>query len=89
VPIDFTLAFDKKNKTRRLGSMEFDGVTIDFGIRFGNGKSNFQTPVLVIGAETVLGITKNNMYIALDTIKSNIFTILNQGMDDYFLAAEA
>lgn len=89
VPIDITLAFEKKNKTRRLETLELDGVTIDLGIRFGNGKATFQTPVLVIGAETALGITKNNMWITLDIIKSNILRILNLGMDRYFLATEA
>jgi len=89
IPIDVTLAFATKNKTRKLGRMEFDGVTIDFGIRFGNGKANFKTPVLVIGAETAIGITKNNMWVVLDIIKSNISKILDMGMDDYLLATEA
>ena len=89
VPIDVTLAFDKKNKTRRLETLELDGVTIDLGIRFGNGKAQFKTPVLVIGAETALGITKTNMWITLEIIKSNILKILDLGMDKYFLAAEA
>jgi len=89
VPIDITLAFEKKNKTRRLKTLELEGVTIDLGIRFGNGKASFKTPVLVIGAETALGITKSNMWITLDIIKSNILNILNMGMDSYFLAAEA
>ena len=89
MPIDVTLAFDKKNKTRRLETLELDGVTIDLGIRFGNGKAQFKTPVLVIGAETALGITKSNMWITLEIIKSNILKILDLGMDKYFLAAEA
>jgi len=46
-------------------------------------------PVLVIGAETAIGITKNNMWITLDIIKDNIHEILNTGMDEYFLATEA
>lgn len=89
VPIDVTLAFGKKNRTRRLETLELEGVTIEIGIRFGNGKANFKTPVLVIGAETALGITKNNMWITLDIIKSNILQILDLGMDRYFLATEA
>ena len=89
VPIDVTLAFEKKNKTRKLGSMNLDGLTIDFGIRFGNRKANFKTPVLVIGAHTAIGITMNNMWIALDTIKRNIHEILNIGMDKYFLETDA
>ena len=89
VPIDVTLAFEKKNRTRRLGAWTMDGVTIDFGIRFGNRKANFKMPVLVIGAETAIGITKNNMWVALDTIKTNVQEILNTGMDKYLLATEA
>jgi len=89
VPIDITLAFEKKNKTRRLETLELEGVTIDLGIRYGNGKAKFKTPVLVIGAETALGITKRNMWYVLDVIKSNVLKILNLGMDKYLLAAEA
>lgn len=88
VPIDVTLAFDRKNKTRKLGAINLDGITIDFGIRFGNRKANFKIPVLVIGAETSLGITLNNMWVVLDIIKSNIQEILNIGMDKYLLATE-
>ena len=88
IPIDVTLAFEKKNKTRRLGALTLDGVTIDFGVRFGNHKATFKTPVLVIGAETALGITKANMWITLDIIRDNVQKILNTGMDEYFLATE-
>jgi len=89
VPIDVTLAFDKKNRTRRLGLLTLDGVTIDFGIRFGNNKATFRTPVLVIGAESALGITRSNMWVVLDAIKNNVQKILDTGMDAYFLATEA
>lgn len=89
IPIDVTLAFEKKNKTRRLGELTLDGVTIDFGVRFGNHKANFKMPVLVIGAGTAVGITKSNLWVALDTIKTNVQEILNKGMDEYFLATEA
>ena len=89
VPIDVTLAFAKKNRTRKLGALAINGVTIDFGVRYGNHKSTFKMPVLVIGAESAVGITKSNMWVALDTIKTNIQKILNQGMDEYFLETEA
>ena len=89
VPVDVTLAFDRKNRTRKLGTINLDGVTIGFGIRFGNGKAGFKKPVLVIGAETAVGINKGNMWVALDTIKSNIHEILNVGMDKYLLATAA
>jgi len=89
VPIDVTLAFAKKNHTRQVGSLQIDGVTVDLGVRYGNGKAIFETPVLVIGAETAVGITKSNMWVALDTIKTHIKDILETGMDEYLLATEA
>ena len=88
VPIDVTLAFEKKNKTKKMGHINKDGVIINFGIRFGNTKASFRMPVLVLGAETALGITKDNMWVALDTIKSHIKEVLETGMDKYFLATE-
>jgi len=89
VPIDITLDFAGKNKTRRLDTLVLDGVTVDLGIRYGNGRADFETPVLVIGAETACGITKTNMWVALDIIKSNILKILDLGMDRYFQVAAA
>ena len=89
IPIDITMAFEKKNKTKRLETLVLDGVTINLGIRFGNGKANFDTPVLVIGAATALGITKANMWYALDVIKTNLLKILDLGMDKYLLATAA
>ena len=89
VPIDITLAYEKKTSMRQIGSLMLEGLSIEFGIRFGNGKSRFKTPVLVIGAESALGITKGNMWIALETIKAHIQQILDTGMDSYFEATEA
>ncbi|MCL2047409.1 MAG: hypothetical protein FWG87_01665 [Defluviitaleaceae bacterium] len=89
VPLDITLAFDKKNKTRKLSDLTLNGVTISFGVRFGNGKVTFETPVLVVGVETAVGITKGNMWAVLDTIKHNMQKILDIGMDSYFLETEA
>jgi len=88
IPIDFTLAFEKKDRTRKLGVMSLDGMTIEFGIRFGNGKATFKTPVLVIGADSTIGITLNNMWLALYNIKSNLQEILNVGMDKYLVVTE-
>ena len=86
VPIDITIDFDRKDKTRRLGGLSLDGVAIDFGIRYGNRKANFNLPVLVIGAASAVGITRSNMRLVLDIIKENIKKILNMGMDEYLLA---
>jgi len=89
VPIDVTLAFERKSRTRRLGAMSVEGLTIDFGVRFGNRKADFEMPVLVIGAATAIGITKANMRLVLDIIRDNITEILNVGMDEYFHATDA
>jgi len=89
VPIDITLAFEKKNRTRKLGAITIDGVTIDFGIRFGNHKANFKFPVLVIGVANVIAITKSNMWVVLGIIKDNIEEILDIGMDKYAAVADA
>jgi len=88
IPTDITLAFETKNKTRKLGEMILDGVTVDFGIRFGNGKTSFESPVLVIGAKTALGVNKSNMWYVLDTIKTYVEEILDVGMDKYLLATD-
>jgi hypothetical protein len=87
-PIDVTLDFEQKNRMRKLGNIKLDGITIEFGIRFGNSKANFKTPVLVIGATSAVEITKSNMWYTLDVIKSHVRNILDVGMDKYF-AVEA
>ena len=84
VPVDVTLHFEGKNRTKALQTQIIDGVTVSWGVRFGNGKATFKTPVLVIGAETAVGISKSNMWIALEIIKANIANILDKGMDLYF-----
>jgi len=89
VPIDVTLDFERKNKTRRLAGLSVDGITIDFGVRFGNFKADFDVPVLVIGTTSHAPITKSNMWLVLDIIRDNINEILNIGMDEYFVAIEA
>ena len=89
VPMDVTLAFGKKDKTRRLGNVSRDGVTVSFGVRFGNAKASFRMPVLVMGVEAAIEITKENMWITLDTLKTRIREILDLGMDEYLLATDA
>ena len=89
IPTDITLTFATKNKTRNLGRLVLDGVTVDFGIRFGNGKAMFQTPVLVIGAKRADGISKKNMWVVLDTIKTYVHEILDTGMGKYYDAVDA
>jgi len=86
VPIDITMAYSRKNKMKELSYRVYEGVTIDFGLRIGNGKVTFETPVLVIGIETALGICKHNLGVVMETIKTHISDILNVGMDEYFQA---
>ena len=69
---------------RELGNLTLDGVTVDFGLRLGNGKAEFETPVLVIGAKRADGITKRNMWVVLDTIKTYVCEILDTGMGRYY-----
>ena len=89
VPIDVTLAFERKNNTRRLGDLSVEGIIIEFGVRFGNHRVDFNMPVLVIGAVSAVSITKANLWLVLDIIRENITEILNFGMDEYFIATEA
>ena len=46
-------------------------------------------PVLVVGVEAAIEITKENMWIALDTLRTHVREILNTGMDKYLLATDA
>jgi len=89
IPADITLAFAKKNRMHNLGHLTLGGVTVDFGLRLGNGKAEFETPVLVIGAKRADGITKCNMWVVLDTIKTYVCEILDAGMGRYYDAIDA
>jgi len=89
VPVDITLAYEQKRQTRKLAQMSFDGITVEFGLRRGNGKSIFKTPVLVIGIEAAAGISYSNMQAVLGTIKHRIGDVINAGMDEYFGAVPA
>lgn len=87
IPIDITLAYEQKKRMKRLNcQLIFDGITVEFGVRFGNSQVQFDTPVLVIGVGSSLGVNKGNMWYALDMIKTNLKQILDTGMDAYFEA---
>lgn len=51
IPVDFTYNFEGKNRMKVLPATYTlpCGMKIKFGIRYGNGHSNFSEPVLVIG----------------------------------------
>jgi len=88
IPIDVTMNFAQKNNTQKLGEMDVDGISIDFGVRIGNGNVDFKTPVLVLGVESAAGIGRSNLWVVIETVKSNIKEILNKGMDKYLYATE-
>ena len=84
VPIDVTLNI--KNKTHTTVSdftIDLGFVKVTFGVRFGNGRVKFETPVLVLGFETLLD-RKDVMKLTNLISKSELIEILNKGMDFYF-----
>lgn len=88
VPVDVTINYQNKRHTRKLTEMLFDGITVEFGLRTGNGRKTFKTPVLVVGVEAAAGITFGNMWAVIDSVKGKIGDILDTGMDEYFAATE-
>ena len=90
VPVDVTVHFDGKNHTTHLANITIDSwLSVSFGIRTGNGRTRFETPVLVIGVDAPGGVCSSNMGIVTDTLKRNIGSLLNRGMDEYFDYADA
>ena len=89
VPVDVTLNYNRKNRMRKLDiSLSFEGISVDFGIRFGNGKAQFKTPVLVIGIDSALRLTHSNMAGEIGLLRDGLDQILNSGMDAYFDACD-
>ncbi len=86
VPMDVTLNYMSKNNTKTISRMEFGFGAVTFGIRYGNGRVKFETPVLVLGFDVVL--PKQYMVQAIDEISHNFNEILENGMDLYFEATE-
>ena len=83
VPIDITVNFSGKNRTwRSRTEIILDLCTIKFGVRYGNGKVDFEEPVLVIGVESHIDI-RTFMGNIIDSVKKQISKILDTGMDIY------
>lgn len=87
VPIDVTLDYISKRQTKKLSNIEFDFGSVTFGIRYGNGKVKFETPVLVIGFDVI--IPKQYLVNTVDMIANSFEEILETGMDLYLEATEA
>ena len=85
VPVDVTLAYENKRRMKRLVyTLSYDGIEISFGVRYGNGRTVFEQPVLVIGVSNALGVKNSNLRYIIDNVKDNFREILNSGMDLYF-----
>lgn len=89
IPVDVTLNLENKRHTKISSDIEIDLAIakVRFGVRFGNGRVKFETPVLVIGFDTMLG-RRDVLTIASSISKSKFVEILNSGMDFYFDTVE-
>jgi hypothetical protein len=84
IPVDVTLNYAGKRRTKNLPCiLEHEGITVRFGVRFGNACHTFKTPVLVIGVEHVFNITRFNFMDVLDSLSCKIKEMLEIGMDAY------
>ena len=87
-PIDVTLNFWHKRRTKRIGTLSFDGLKINFGLRFGNAFKTFPIPVLVIGVDCAVDMEDTNLWATLENLKTQAKNILDFGFDSYFAATE-
>lgn len=89
IPVDVTLNFDGKKHMRHISTtLDTNICKVNFGIRYGNGRVQFDNPVLVIGFNFA-SITKNNVNCLVDICSSSLQNILETGMDLYLDAVEA
>jgi hypothetical protein len=92
LPVDFTCNMMGKNHTTILDvSVELLGIgRISFGVRTGNGRIKFETPVLVIGvdADTENGdishILKTSLGRLTDAVMKQAQAIVDVGSDAYW-----
>jgi hypothetical protein len=87
VPCDFTCNFAGKNYTTDLQvSVKLPGVgAVRFGVRTGNGVIKFETPVLVIGIESLDGyLYKNAIRQIIDSVRRKIDDVIEVGQDAYW-----
>lgn len=60
IRVDITLNDEKKGTLKFIESAQFKNVKVDFSVRTGNGRNEFNEPVVVIRFETNVPITKRN-----------------------------
>jgi len=88
VPVDVTLKpIEEKGFASELYSYSLSNeVTLHYGIRTGNAVDDFETPVLVIRAECNYDLYWERVLLQL---KRNLKTIMDEGCDLYWEAADA
>lgn len=81
IPVDVTLNFSGKNYTTKVGQVSFKFGDVEFGVRYGNGHCQFETPVLVVGFN--MDIPRQYIERSIDQMNSKMQLILERGMDLY------
>ena len=82
---DFTFNFSGKNKMHKLEkAINVDGIEFLFGVRFGNGRTQFSEPVLVIGINTSEWYLRNFMDDIVDSFRKNLDLIIETAQDQYW-----
>lgn len=97
LPVDFTRNIKGKNHTTILdASVDLPGVgKVTFGIRTGNGRVKFETPVLVIGVNLNTGSEDDGGFIEgsmlkfslshlIDAVKKQVQQIIDIGSGAYW-----
>ncbi|MCL1839652.1 hypothetical protein FWF89_01460 [Candidatus Saccharibacteria bacterium] len=86
LPCDFTCNFAGKNHMIDLHiNVDLPGIgLVRFGVRTGNGRVKFETPVLVIGIETEGYFSKSFIPNIIDSISHKIDDIINVGQEAYW-----
>ena len=89
VPMDITLNYEAKKRMIPVSrTLTYGNLSVQFGVKTGNVRKRFETPVLVLGFSSLWNVTKDNMWLIIDEIKNNLQEILEVGMDEYFAVTE-
>ncbi|MDL2248617.1 hypothetical protein LJB89_02860 [Tyzzerella sp. OttesenSCG-928-J15] len=88
VPVDVTLNItDKNHTTISKTTIDIGFAKINFAVRYGNGRVKFDTPVLVIGFDTLMDKTGIRQLASfLDPMQ--VVELIQAGMDCYFETVE-
>ncbi len=86
LPVDFTCNFKNKDSMHDLKvGIRIPGVcNIHFGVRTGNWRFNFETPVLVIGFDTGKRLKQREVKTIVGTISCWINDIIETGSSAYW-----